>query len=406
MHHLNQAAPWSHLYAFDFSSTPRNRNLRGLEITPVHSAYTTAHVSPGDGAPPDSGIWNPPQLHESFQVSNSTCCYVDRSPPIPFVPQVSSTGHVCRLGDEPNSGVSPTSGVQAWPSPPDSGVVFVSDDNFTNSKCAGVAEPYGFNPPVTLSQMAKAVDQGTTDLQSSIAPFSYELSQYEQTQDYQFGHERRISSDTGYETLDHDMDGLPLYQLDDHPDHQNHVEVNPLQPTAIVDIEQPSTARIERPSIESPCEGTCEHSQPDVALSFSPTAGSFPEFWSLKTEARPVQQSKSTSGSFAFRPAARNPRVGQKASVPTVEAPLSVIHEYRKGAPSSSHQATRKGRRAGPLSKAKATQAAIIRKNKSVCIRCKMMKQSVRHRVYAKSFAESEADMTYSVLGRSSLPWL
>lgn len=377
---LNQAAPWNHLYAIDFSAASRHRrNLRGLEITPIHSTYTTARVSPGDTLAPDRGIWQPPQLDESFKASDSTYCYVDRSQTVPFVPRVTSTGHICRLGDEPNSGISPTSGAQAWPSPPDSGVVFVSSDSFTNSTCAGIAEPYGFNPHDVGPHWAEAADQDTADLLPRHAPF-YEQSQHDLIEDYQLGQERRISSDTGYESLDHDMDGLPPYQLDDQCNHQDHAEVRPLQPTAIIKIEQPGDVRIEGPSIES----ACEQYQPDMASSFPPTAACFPEYWSVKPKARPLQHSKSTSGPFAFRPAARNPRVNRKASVPTVEAPLSVIHEYRKGAPNPSQQVSRKGRRAGPLSKAKATQAAIIRKNKSVCIRCKMMKQSVSHRVYAE----------------------
>lgn len=378
--HLNQAAPWNHLYAFDFSGASRNRrNLRGLEITPVHSAYTTAHVSPGDTIAPDSVIWKPPHVDESFKVSDSTYCYVERSQAIPFVPRISSTGHTCRLGDEPSSGISPTSCAQAWPSPPDSGVVFVSNDSFTNSTYAGIAEPYGFNPLESVPHLADPADYETANLQSRHEPF-YDQSQHEQNKEYQLGQERRISSDTGYETLDHDMDGLPQYQLDDQPDQQAHVELEPLRPTAIMNMEQPGEAKIERPSVES----TCEHFQPDVASSFPLTAGCFPEYWSVNPNARLAQHSKSTSGPFAFRPVPRNPRVNRKASAPTVEASLSVIHEYRKGAPNPSHQATRKGRRAGPLSKAKATQAAIIRKNKSVCIRCKMMKQSVSQRVGAK----------------------
>lgn len=396
------------MYAFDCSASPspsgasRNRrNLRGLEITPVHSTYTTARPSLVDSVAPDSGIWQPSHLDESFNVSTSTYCYVERSHATPFVPRASSTEHTCRLGDEPNSGISPTSGPQAWPSPPDSGVVFVSGDSFTNSKCAGIAEPYGFNPPETLLHLAEAADQATADLHPRHAPF-YEQSHHEQTADYQFELERRISSDTGYETLDHDMDGLPQYQLDAHPDHQDHVEVRPLRPTAIMNVAQPAEARIEIPSIE----GTCEHFQPDIASSFPPTAGCFPKYWPAKSNARPVQHSKSASGPIAFRPATRNSKVNRKTSVPAVEAPLSVIHEYRKGTPNPSPQATRKGRRAGPLSKAKATQAAIIRKNKSVCIRCKMMKQSVSHRVYSKGFSDLLTDTICPVLWRSPLSWL
>ncbi|MCJ1423448.1 hypothetical protein MMC29_001331, partial [Sticta canariensis] len=346
MSNSNQGAPWNHLYTFDYSATSRNRrNVRGLEITPVHSAYTTARASPDHAVAPDSGIWQSPNCDESIQVSNPTYCY--------------------------NFGISPTSGAQTWPSPPDSGVVFVSSDSFANSKSAGIAENHSLNPPETVPHLAQDAGQETADPQPRHTPF-YEHSQpqHKQTEDYQPGQERRVSSDTGYGTPDQDAHGLPQYQIGDHPDHQDDGEVKPLRPTDI--IEQPAEARIERPSIK----GTYEHFQPDVASSLPPIPECFPEYWPVKSNTRLVQHSKSTSGPFAFRPSMRNPRVNRKVSVPTVDTPLSVIHENRKGAPHPSQQATRKGRRAGPLSKAKATQAAIIRKNKSVCIRCKMMKQS------------------------------
>ena len=365
----NQGAPWNHLYAFDSSATSRNRrNLRGLEITPVQSAYTTARASPDDAVSLESGIWQPPHFDESFKVLNSTY-YVERSHAIPFVPRVSSPGNLSRLGDEPNSGISPTSGAQAWPSPPDSGVVFVSSDSFANSTCAGIAETYGLSPPELVPHWAQEADQEAADPQPRRALF-YEQSQQERIEDCQPAQERRTSSDTGYETTDQEPDGLPQYQLDDHPDHQDDVELKPLR-------EQPGETRVERPGIE----GSCEHFHPDVASSFPPTAGCFPDYWPVKPNTRSVRHSRSTSGPFAFRPSTRNPRATRNVSVPTVDIPLSVIHEYRKSAPNPSQKATRKGRRAGPLSKAKATQAAMIRKNKSVCIRCKMMKQSVSHRV-------------------------
>lgn len=399
----HQAAPWNHLYAFDYSgtsetsgtsgssdtsahsaysSTSRNRRNRwGLEITPVHSAYTTAHSSLADTVTPDGGRWQPSHLDDSLKISSiSTYGSGERSHSIPCVPRVPSTEHTRRLSNEPSSGISPTSDAQAWPSPPDSGVVFVSSDCFTSSKRAGIAEPYGFNLPETLLQLAEPADQERADLQLRRAP-CYEQSLNERTDNYQIGQERRASSDTGYETLDHDMEGLPLYQLDDSPEHRDHAEVKPIGPTVIINVPHPREARIEKPSIE----GTCHHFQSDIASSFPPTAGGFPAYWPVKSSAKLSQHSRSSSGPIAFRPAARNSRVNRKTSAPTAEAPLSVIHEYRKGAPNPSPQATRKGRRAGPLSKAKATQAAIIRKNKSVCIRCKMMKQSVGHRLYAKT---------------------
>lgn len=396
-----QGAPWNHLYAFDYSATSRNRrNLRGLEITPVHSAYTTARASPDDAVALESGIWPPPHLDdESFKVSSSTYC-VERSHAIPFVPRVSSPGNLCRLGDEPKSGISPTSGAQAWPSPPDSGVAFVSGDSFANSTCTGITETYGLNPPELVPHSAQGADQETTDSQPRHALF-HEQSQHERIEDYQPGQERRTSSDTGYETTDQEPDGLPQSQLDDHPDRQHDGELMPLRPTE-GNFEQLGETRVKRPGIE----GSCEHFHPDVASSLPPTTGCFPDYWPVKPNTRSVRHSRSTSGPLPLRPSTRNPRATRKVSISTVDIPLSVIHEYRKSAPNPPQQATRKGRRAGPLSKAKATQAAMIRKNKSVCIRCKMMKQSVSHRVNVRDSPGRLANTVFPVLWRSPLPWL
>lgn len=124
-------------------------------------------------------------------------------------------------------------------------------------------------------------------------------------------------------------------------------------------------------------EGNSERFQPELASSFPPTAGFFPEYWSGRVidESRNIDEPRSRP--FAWRPASRSSRVNRKLSVSATMPTLSVIHEDGKGGVALSTLHTMKGRRVGPLSKSKAAQAAKNRKEKCVCIRCKMMKQSV-----------------------------
>lgn len=124
-------------------------------------------------------------------------------------------------------------------------------------------------------------------------------------------------------------------------------------------------------------EGKSERFQPDLASSFPPTAGFFPEYWSghIRDEPRNVDVPRSRPLGWGLT--SRNSRVNRKLSVSATMPTLSVIHEDGKGGVALSALNTMKGRRVGPLSKSKAAQAAKNRKEKCVCIRCKMMKQSV-----------------------------
>lgn len=124
-------------------------------------------------------------------------------------------------------------------------------------------------------------------------------------------------------------------------------------------------------------EGNSERFQPELASSFPPTAGFFPEYWSSRVIDEPRNTNEPRSRPFAWRPASRNSRTNRKLSVSATMPTLSVIHEDGKGGVALSTLNTMKGRRVGPLSKSKAAQAAKNRKEKCVCIRCKMMKQSV-----------------------------
>ena len=190
-----------------------------------------------------------------------------------------------------------------------------------------------------------------------------------QASDYQLKDRRRTSND---ETLDYDMESVSQYPFDESFTNQEYGKTG-----------QYHTA-LERETglhIETYKEGTCQGFRSDVSASYPPSTGCFLECWPCNGNPRNPYGLKSTSSPFPLRPATRNSKGNRKASVGASELPLAVIHEHGKGEVTSTVQNTRKGRRAGPLSKAKATQAAIIRKNRSVCIRCKMMKQSVSHLV-------------------------
>lgn len=148
-------------------------------------------------------------------------------------------------------------------------------------------------------------------------------------------------------------------------------------------------------------EGNCERFQPELASSFPPTAGFFPEYWSGCVMDEPRNADEPRPRPFAWRPASRNSRVNRKLSVSATMPTLSVIHEDGKGGVALSTLNTMKGRRVGPLSKSKAAQAAKNRKEKCVCIRCKMMKQSVS-RVETVGFFQihSLTVLSFSALGK------
>lgn len=303
---------------------------------------------------------------------------MESSPVIPFVYQGFPPDQPYRVGNEIHSGISPTSGTQPWPdsSPPDSAVVFPSNDSIADSRYADLTESYGFRAPEVVQQLATAIKLETPDIQPRHTP-SHDTIYPTQPDDYHLAENRRISKDTGYETVDHALKGISQSQTENPLIKQDYATRRHIRSVRDQKTESPGEESIEETSIE----GTGEPFLPNIASSFPPTAGACPEYWpsmANKQNSRNSADPKQPSSPGALRPATRTPRVNRK-SISANEAPLSAIHEHGKSAPATS--TTRKGRRAGPLSKAKATQAAIIRKNKSVCIRCKMMKQSVSHLV-------------------------
>ena len=366
------AAPWNHLHAFGLPGNQRNqRYLPGLGITPIRSTVATPLISHGDRIAPDGrlvsiddGTWQP---HE----------YVGTSA-IPFAQHTSPTDNPHALADGKNSAVSPRSGTQTWSSssPPDSGVALVCGDSIIESQLLDVAESY--TPEQSLAEISESE---TTVCQTKRRALQRSSRQEHDNED-QLKERPRASSDTRSESLDHDMEGGSQYRLNDVLTNQDHIEVRKFQLTEVPTLSSSKEMNAKGRSIE----GTCERFHSDIASSFPPTAGYFPQNWPNKQN---VKGAKPIPGPFPLRPVLRS-RSNRKASI-TNEPQLSVIHEYGKGAIIPPTQALRKGRRAGPLSKAKATQAAIIRKNKSVCIRCKMMKQSVRRFMYMKTVRAADS---------------
>lgn len=276
-------------------------------------------------------------------------------------------------------------------------MVFPSNDSITDLGHAHYTDSYRFEAPEVVQQAATAIKLEIPETQRKNLPFQVPFHQ-DHPNPYQSGEGRRISDDAGYETASHEMEGIPPYQAANPHLQQDYGVLRQIQLMEEQKIEPNSEIHSNGISIE----GSCERFVSGVASSFPPTAGHFPEYWSSKQAPPNISNAKkSSSSSIALRPTTR-PRVNRK-SISMGEVSGSVIHGHGKSAPTA--PVSRKGRRAGPLSKAKATQAAIIRKNKSVCIRCKMMKQSVSYFAMETSLRPL-ADKAFLVLWGSSLCWL
>lgn len=387
---LNYADPWNHLDAFECSGI--RRHFLGLGLKPVHSANTTPRTSPRETITAEERAWHPITL-EDFKIPYR---YVEPSAVISYVQQGSPVDHSYRAVKNINSPLSPTSGTHVWPSssPPDSAVGFPPNDGISDLGHADFTDSYS---PEVVQQVATAIKLEIPETQPKNLPFQVPFHQ-DHPNPYQSGDGRRISDDAGYETANHEMEGIPPYQAaNSHLQHDYGV-LRKIQPMEEQKIEPDSEIHANGINIE----GTSERFLSGVASSFPPTAGHFPEYWPSKQTPSNIQNAKKSSSSIALRPTARTPRVNRK-SISMGEVSGSAIHGHGKSAPTT--PVARKGRRAGPLSKAKATQAAIIRKNKSVCIRCKMMKQSVSSFAKEANFRPL-ADIAFLVLWGSSLRWL
>lgn len=390
---MNYADPWNHLDAFECSGIRRHFLRFGLK--PAHSANTTPRTSPREIIAAEEKAWHPITL-EDFKIPYR---YVEPSPVISYVQQGSPVDHSYRSVKNINSPISPTSGTHVWPSssPPDYAMVFPSNDSIADLGHGDFTDSYRSKAPEVVQQVATAIKLEIPETQPKIPPFLVPFHQ-DHPSPYQSSDGRRISNDAGYETANHEIEGIPPYQAPNPHHQQEHRVLGKIQPMEEQQLEPDSEIHAEGINIE----GTCERFLPGVASSFPPTAGYFPEYWPSKQTPPNIQDAKKSSSSIALRPTTRPPRVNRK-SISMGEVSGSAIHGHAKSAPTISM--ARKGRRAGPLSKAKATQAAIIRKNKSVCIRCKMMKQSVSSFVMEASI-RSLADTAFIVLWGSSLCWL
>lgn len=390
---LNYSDPWSHLDAFECSGI--RRHFLGLGLKPTYSAHTTPRTSPREMITAEERAWHPITL-DDFKTPYR---YVEPSPVISYVQQVSPADHSYRSVKTINSPLSPTSGTHLWPSssPPDSAVVFPSNDSIADLGNADFTDSYRFKAPEAVQQLATAIKLEIPDTQPEHQLFQVPFHQ-DHPSSYQSGVGRQISDNAGHETAIHEMEGIPPYQATNPPLQQDYKELRQIQPMEEQKIESDSEIQTNGVNIE----GARELFLPGVASSFPPTAGHFPEYWPSKQAPPNIQNAKNSSSAIALRSTTRPSRMKQK-SISMGDVSGSAIHGNGKSATTA--PVARKGRRAGPLSKAKATQAAIIRKNKSVCIRCKMMKQSVSSFAMEANFRPL-ADTAFLVLRGSSLRWL
>lgn len=384
---LNYADPWNHLDAFECSGI--RRHFLGFGLKSAHSADTTPRTSPRETITVEERAWHPITL-EDFKIPHR---YIEPSPVISHVQKASPVDRSYRSVKHMNSPLSSTSGTHMWPSssPPDSAVVLPPNDSIADLGPADFTDAYRFKAPEVVQPVATAIKLEIPETQPENLAIQVPFHQ-DHPSPYQSRDGRRISDDAGYETA---IEGIPPYQsVNPHlqPDYEVLRQDHPMDEQKI----EPDSER--HPNGIS-IEGTCDRFVSGVASSFPPTAGHFPEYWPSKQTPPNIPNGKKSSSSIALRPTARPPRVNRK-SISMGEISGSAVHGHRKS--STTTPVARKGRRAGPLSKAKATQAAIIRKNKSVCIRCKMMKQSVSYFAMEKN-SRPLADAALLVLWGSSL---
>lgn len=315
--------------------------------------------------------------------------------------------HQYRLSSDLSSDVPSSVGTAGWPgtSPPDSSSAFALYDSTIDAGRLQNVEPFTPTKQGAANHLTYNEDRKILDAISN-NPTVQALPNQEIPGFYSPEGNRRISSDISNETLDFHIESPSLYQRHEavpSPDHGN-----PLRyPTEVLSTghnvtsfnysvesisyhnNEPGLYNYDDPLSEYAGlthpqsalignEGKSERFPPDAALS-PPTLGCIPDYWPGGPTEESRLKSKPASRSVALRPAPRNSRGNRKPSITIIDPPLSVIHEDGKGGLASSSPTSKKGRRAGPLSKSKAAQAAKMRKEKSVCIRCKTMKQSVGH---------------------------
>ena len=297
-----------------------------------------------------------------------------------------------------------------WPphSPPDSGLPLICGDNI-----GGFPEP-GYTENLVNTQYFPETF-GVTSPQSTIIDFSADRpDQHNLPNVYQYEGSIQSTNDGSRQFLDQMLDNPAAYEhnevgpchnylncLQEIPphlmggdlssSHEENLMQNGWDESAACRHDDPLTeyAGITHPqSGPVKIEGASEPFQFGVAASFHFTAECFPESWPVDSHDEPRHEGEARSRSSAWQqpPASRNSRVNRKLNVSTTMPPLSVIHEDGKGGLAFSQLNTMKGRRVGPLSKSKAAQAAKNRREKSVCIRCKMMKQSVSCIAYSNFF--------------------
>ena len=132
-------------------------------------------------------------------------------------------------------------------------------------------------------------------------------------------------------------------------------------------LDHPNAIRIK------PCS---DHYQSDLTSTFPPTAGFYPDKLS-NPDLRRRRVAPSTIRHSVSPPNQVNIPFRRRPRATTVGS-LSIIREDGQRDLPMSRTASQKGRRKGPLAKETAVAAAQRRKEKSVCIRCRTMKQTAR----------------------------
>lgn len=328
-----------------------------------------------------------------------------------FGSQAIYPSHRYRLSSDLSSDVPSSIGTTGWPgnSPPDSSSAFALFDSVIDARRQQHAEP--------LLPTNKSATTYSTHHENLMSLDSNPTAQALLGQGVPKFHvsegDRRISNGISYETLDLHIESPPLDQRYEalSSQHDGILLDSPIEAlssyhnvTAFNHHDKPISDPNDEPGLYYyddllseyaelthpqsaiiSIEGVPKCFQLDAESPFPTTPGYFSDYWPSGPieESRPT--SKPTPRSLSLRPASRNSKGLKKQSITITEPPLSVIHEDGKGGLASSSPTTKKGRRAGPLSKSKAAQAAKMRKEKSVCIRCKMMKQSVGIPVISKS---------------------
>lgn len=318
-----------------------------------------------------------------------------------FSSQATHENQRYRTSSDLSSGVPSSTETAGWPgtSPPDSSSAFVLYDNIIDAGKTQQAEPFILRKQGSANYFSCDEEHNNADATSNHS-IPQVVSDEENMDAYSPEGEHQVFPDIGsetselhiespslyhyYDVLSSQQDGsLAKYPIEARQNYHKITSLNHYNDPVTYYSDSLGSCYYDDPLIEY---AGATHPQSAIigiettAERFQPDATSVPPFSAYRAEdliEESRSKSKIASRCLALRPASRNSRGNRKSSITKAQPSLAVIHEDGKGGLASPSPTTKKGRRAGPLSKLKAAQAAKMRKDKSVCIRCKMMKQSV-----------------------------